>query len=316
MQPIRMLVLKSVTSRLAACAFVAGALLFMERDAQAFCRTMTMRAPADYDPVSTGTCFVGGLPLFWRNSCIGYDVHNPPSRKVSYEDATEALSNAFTAWTGVTCPTEGSGQSRVSIDVRDLGPVDCDQVQYNPSGPNQNVVLFRDDTWPYPPEVLGLTTVVFAPDTGEIYGADMEINTKDMDPIAFSDPVPSNTYDFLSVVTHEAGHFLGIAHSDSMRATMYASYEKGETHQRILSPDDVDAVCTIYRPDGTRAVLNDKVTAAPGCDPTPRGGFTTQCMDSSKGGCSVSPEDGALSALSVAALGMAGALIASRRRRH
>ena len=313
-----MLVLEGVTSFgrwLAAGSFAAGALL-MERDARAFCRTMTVRAPADYDPVATGTCFEGGLPLFWRNSCIGYDVHNPPSKRVSYDDATQALSNAFTAWTGVTCPTEGTGQSRVSIDVRDLGPVNCDQVQYNSKGANQNVVLFRDDTWPYPPQVLGLTTVVFAPDTGEIYGADMEINTKDMDPIAFSDPVPSNTYDFLSVVTHEAGHFLGIAHSDSQRATMYASYEKGETHQRILSPDDVNAVCAIYRPDGTRAVLNDKVTAAPGCDPTPRGGFTGDCIDSSSGGCSVTPEGGVLSASCVVGLGIAGALIASRRRRR
>lgn len=278
---------------------------------------MTVRAPADFDPVSSGGCFEGGLPLFWRNACIGYDVHNPPSKRVSYEDATNALSEAFTAWTGVSCPTEGTGRSRVSIDVRDLGPVECDAVKYTSRAANQNIVVFRDDTWPYSPQVLGLTTVVFAPDTGEIYGADMEINTKDMDPIAFRDPVPTNAYDFLSVVTHEAGHFLGIAHSDSMRATMYASYEKGETHQRILSPDDVNAVCSIYRPDGTRAVLDGKVTAAPGCDPTPRGGFTRTCDDAATSTCAVRRVGGA-SGASFAAGGvlLAGVAVLVRRRRR
>lgn len=247
--------------------------------ASGFCRTTTVRAPADFDPTTAGACFDGGVPLFWRNACIGYDVHEPPSRRVSYADAAESLSVAFTRWTGATCPTEGSGRSRASIDVRDLGPVACDAVQYKARAPNQNVVVFRDDVWPYGSQVLGLTTVVFAPDTGEIYGADMEINTKDMDPIAFRDPVDKNAYDLLSVLTHEAGHFLGVGHSDSKGSTMFARYDRGETHQRILSPDDVNAICSIYRPDGTRAVLNDKVTVAPGCDPTPRGGFTRECED-------------------------------------
>jgi len=255
------------------------AALLAPASAQAFCRTTTVRAPADFDPTTAGSCFEGGLPLFWRNACIGYSIHYPPSKRVSYDDASNSLSIAFTRWTGATCPTEGTGRSRASIDVRDLGPVACDAVQYKGRAPNQNVVVFRDDTWPYGAQVLGLTTVVFAPDTGEIYGADMEINTKDMDPIAFRDPVEKNAYDFLSVVTHEAGHFLGVGHSDSKGATMFARYDTGETHQRILSPDDVNAICSIYRPDGTRAVLNDKVTVAPGCDPTPRGGFTRDCED-------------------------------------
>jgi len=239
-----------------------------------------VRAPADFDPTAEGACFGGGgLPLFWRNACIGYDVHYPPSKRVSYDDASNSLSIAFTRWTGASCPTAGTGRSRVSIDVRDLGPVACDAKQTVAGAPNQNVVIFRDDSWEYGPQVLGLTTVKFSTVTGEIFGADMEINTKDMDPIAFRDPVDKNQYDFLSVVTHEAGHFLGVGHSDIKGSTMYARYDKGETYQRILSPDDVNAICFIYRPDGTRLVLNDSLYAAPGCDPTPRGGFTRECED-------------------------------------
>ena len=292
--------------------------LIVPSQASAFCRTMTVRAPADYNPVVTGSCFEGGVPLFWRNACIGYNVHDPPSKRVSYEDATNALSIAFTRWTGASCPTAGSGRSRASVDVRDLGPASCEAVQYKSRAPNQNVVVFRDDVWAHGPQVLGLTIVVFAPETGEILGADMEINTKDMDPIAFRDPVDTRSYDFLSVVTHEAGHFLGVGHSDSKGATMYAAYDKGETHQRNLSPDDVNAICTIYRPDGTRAVLGDKVTVAPGCDPTPRGGFTRECEEApSSKVCGVGAAPGRSSSNALGwVLGLAFAVYAARRGRR
>lgn len=316
-----------------AAAGVLG-LLFTATDALAFCRTMTVRAPPDYDPTSTGHCWDGkddngnpGVPLFWKNACVSYNMTNPPSKRVSYDDASNAMSIAFTAWTGASCPTEGNGRSRASIDVRDLGPVNCGEVGHKSRAANQNVVVFRDDIWDYGPQVLGLTTVVFASDTGEIFGADMEINTKDMEPVTFDDPVNGRAevkgkpaYDFLSVVTHEAGHFLGVGHSNDKGATMYARYNKGEIHQRVLTPDDVKAICTIYRPstdgNGTREVLDQKVTVAPICDPTPRGGFTRECEDAPTGICAVGPGPGRASTATLgwaAALGLA--LCAARRAR-
>ena len=276
-------------SRLVAFAFAAGSLLTAP-SAFAFCRTTTVLQPADYDASSLGCWDKGenhGIPLFWRNSCVGYSLQSGVSRKIGYDDAANLLSQAFTRWTGATCPTEGSGKSRVSIDVRDLGPAECTNIKYVSGAPNQNVIVFKDDSWTHPVSVLGLTTVVYAPSTGEIYGADMEINTQHMDPLATHDPVAGDAYDFLSVVTHEAGHFLGIAHSDHREATMYASYNVSETYQRVLSPDDIQAICTVYKPNGDRAVFNGKVTAAPQCDPTPRGGYTTECLQRSN--CSTTP---------------------------
>ncbi len=251
-------------------------------DARAFCRTTTEKSPPDYDAVGAG-CWERGVPLFWRNACLGYSMQRGASRKISYEDAANALSTAFTRWTGATCPTDGSGRSRTSIDVRDLGPAECGNVEYKSGVANQNVIVFRDETWKYGKTVLGLTTVVYNPTTGEIYGADMEINTLDMEPLAVRDPVAPDAYDFLSVVTHEAGHFLGIAHSDVPGSTMYARYDQGQTSMRNLAPDDISAICTVYRPDGDRAVLNGKVTQAPQCDPTPRGGYNTECQEKQTG---------------------------------
>ncbi len=254
--------------------------------ADAFCRSMTKAAPADYNPVEKGGCWAEGVPLFWRNTCVSYDIQQDASRKVSYEDASNLISAAFTRWTGTTCPTNGTGRSRVSIDVRDLGPVACNKIDKEGGSPRQNVVIFKDERWSYGPQVLGLTTVTFDKENGELFGADMEINIQDMQPLGLRDPVPAGTYDFLAVVTHEAGHFLGMAHSDQEAAAMFARYEKNTpTLMRNLTDDDVSGICSVYRSDGDRAVLNGKVTAAPQCDPTPRGGLERECPDAT-GSCS------------------------------
>jgi hypothetical protein len=253
--------------------------------AHAFCRTTTVPVAPDFQPTPT-KCWDQGAPLFWRNSCVGYNVNRAASKQVAYEDAANFISRAFTKWTGTSCPTDGTGLSRVSIDVRDLGPVDCGDVNYNQTGANQNVIVFRDDKWPHHDtnNTLALTTVTFNPDTGEIYDADMEINTHDQR-VTLSDPVPSDGYDFASIVTHETGHFLGMAHSGDSKATMFASYSPGMTAMRNLTADDVDGICTVYRPDGERAVLDGKVTPGPQCDPTPRRGFTGDCEEAPKKSC-------------------------------
>lgn len=298
-------------------AFLASAtVLASPSRAHGFCRTMTERAPADYDAVANGGCFDKGVPLFWRNSCVGYSIQGSASRKVAYEEASNLLSTAFTRWTGATCPTDGTGRSRASIDVRDLGPVECGKVEYARNGaPNVNVVVFRDDEWTYGPQVLGLTTVSFDRETGELFGADMEINMVNMQPIALRDPVEGQAYDFLSVATHEAGHFLGMGHSDQPDATMFARYDPPSTKMRILTDDDITGICTVYRPDGDRAVLNGKVTAAPQCDPTPRGGFTRTCEEEAAS-CAFGARRrlGAHAALSAAAVAAAVALRRRRRR--
>ncbi len=269
--------------RLVAAAVLAIA--SVPAGAHAFCRTTTVPVAPDFQPTPT-QCWDQGQPLFWRNSCVGYDLNSAASKQVAYEDAANFMSRAFTKWTGTSCPTDGTGTSRVSIDVRDLGPVDCGDVNYNTNGSNQNVIVFRDDKWPHHDSnnTLALTTVTFNPDTGEIYDADMEINTHDQR-VTLQDPVPPDGYDFASIVTHESGHFLGLAHSGDSKATMFASYQPGATAMRNLTADDIDGVCTVYRPDGERAVLDGKVTPGPQCDPTPRRGFTSQCTEDTKKGC-------------------------------
>ncbi len=275
---------------------VAVAVLAAAGPARAFCRTTTVQIPADYAPDQQG-CWTEGHALYWRNACVGYDIQRDASKQVSYDAAANAIALAFTRWTSATCETDGTGLSRVSIDVRDLGPVACNRVQYNQDGPNQHAIIFRDDAWPYndSANTLALTTVTFDPQTGELYDADMEINSHDqMLTVVQSptDPVPAGAYDFLSIVTHETGHFLGMAHSADVRATMFAHYTPGSTAMRLLTMDDVAGICTIYPPGGSRQA--DPLVAPNGvpedaCDPTPRHGFTSDCSSAPQSGCALAP---------------------------
>jgi matrixin len=301
-----------------ACAVALSALVW-PRAASAFCRTTTVPVAPDFQP-RPDKCWEQGVPLFWRNSCVSYSVQRGASRQVAFDEAANGISRAFTKWTGSACPTEGSGRSRVSIDVRDLGAVDCADVNYNQEGGNQNVIVFRDEKWPHNDSnnTLALTTVTFNPENGEIYDADMEVNTHDQR-VTLIDPVPQDGYDFASIVTHETGHFLGLAHSGDNRATMFANYTPGATAMRNLTSDDVAGVCEIYRPDGTRAVLNDKVTPGPQCDPTPRRGFTGECAEPESKNCLGGSHVAVSSRVTPGAIGAVlalGALAVMRRRRR
>ncbi len=286
--------------------------------ASAFCRTTTSRTPADYDPSISG-CWPKGFPLYWVNACVGYDIEQSASKQISYDTAATDIALAFTRWTSTTCASATHGVGRVSIDVRDLGPVACNEVQYNNvGGPNQHVIIFRDDDWPYDDtsNTLALTTVTYDPSTGQIYDADMEINTYQYT-LSTTPEVPPGGYDFLAIVTHETGHFLGMAHATDTHATMYAHYTPGSEAMRLLTEDDIEGICTIYPADGTRTVAPAASRSGSvhetACDPTPMGGFTSQCTSS--GGCSSStlPSSGLRDAW-VGALA-ALAVLAARRKR-
>jgi hypothetical protein len=222
------------------------------------------------------------------------------------------------------------------MEVTNLGPVACDQVHYNDntSGQgNQHVIIFRDAQWPHPNDLnntLGLTTITFDPGTGEIYDADMEINSTVA--LTVSGPVPANGTDFMSIITHETGHFFGMAHSNDSQATMFAHYTPGTTYMRNLSADDTAGICSIYHPGGARAVdpsiADGGVVPEDPCDPTPRHGFQSACIEASGGGgggkggvgCAVAetgaPAVGLAGATSIASAAAAVAsLLALRARR-
>jgi hypothetical protein len=301
----------------AALVLVAAASVVSTREARAFCRTVTCPLPADWNPTNgclpTSVTDSHGhswpdfasycaslsppakvLPVWWRNACVSYDIQKNASQWISYDTAARVIAAAFAKWTVAMCAADAAGATKVSIDVKDLGPVTCDQVEYDRfGGPNQHLIVFRDTVWPHNDanNTLGLTTVTFDADTGELYDADTEINGTVR--LGVGDPVTAGAYDFESIITHEAGHFLGLAHSGDSSATMYAHYTQGSTAMRSLTADDVAGLCSIYPPNARRNV--DSTVASSGslpegpCDWNPRNGFTSQCSQPTKRGCAIAP---------------------------
>ncbi len=144
---------------------------------------------------------------------------------------------------------------------------------------------------------LALTTVTFLADTGEILDADMELNGWNGDsgvpqdgtagwyftcggpdlPICSSPPYGQSACNWIDVgntVTHEVGHMIGLDHvcvssypppynaCPSPASVMAPTAVLGETRKRVLSPDDTEAICTIY----------------------PAGAATRTCISSANGG--------------------------------
>lgn len=298
---------------LAAFAFCS---LALPTTAHAFCRTTTQALPPNYSP-SRG-CYTEGLLLFWRNACVSYSINEAASRSIPFDDAKRVIDESFATWANVTCP-DGNP---VGIAVSNIGSAECAEVKYNQETANQNLIVFRDDGWPYndPYSTLGLTTVTFNAETGEIYDADMEINSSARN-LSTSDKVPANGFDLASVVTHEAGHFFGLAHATSPSATMYASYKPGSSALRTLSQDDIAGICTIYPNISIRTVSPEvsvtETVQADACDPNPRHGFTSACSvpkSDEKCACATPRPTVSWGASASMAVVVGGVLFARRRR--
>lgn len=231
------------------------------------CDPETMQCELD----STRTCIVSGKTLFWPNSCVSYDVQKDGSEKlnISYDALHTVVVDAFQKWLDADC---GNG-THPSIHVADFGAVTCAKPEYNKDQPNANIITFHDQSpWPHPNAVdtLALTTVFFNGDSGEIYDANVEINSAE-DSFAIGDPKGTQV-DLNAVLTHEIGHFLGLSHSAFSDSTMYSSYMPGMT---TLEQDDVTAICLSLPPGRTPL----------GTDCTPRHGFSTECGQPKTGCC-------------------------------
>ena len=218
---------------------VGGALgvmlaLTLAGEARAYCRARGCDPNKEECAVENG-CVAMGPELRWPDRCVTINVHGDGSPKngIDYAAFASVVREAFLSWEDLDC---GAGRGP-SIHFEVIGPVSC-----NPERERINVIAFRDDVWPYAGGVdtLGQTLITFDTESGEIQEVDIEINGTE--PISLTG---SSGNDLTSVITHEAGHFLGLDHSTMQGATMEARYHAGLA---TLEADDVAGVCEIYPP--------------------------------------------------------------------
>ena len=254
-------------------------------------------------PAPSGTAYI---PLWWSNACVGFSVQQDASKQVSYADADAIAQRAFAKWSAPSCAGEGdagAGAGVPSIQAQDEGPVACAEVGYSESGPNQHVIVFRDESWPHDDQynTLALTTVTFDTDTGGNPGRG---HGGQHGPAhgRGDDAGTSGGLHLESIFTHEAGHFFGLAHTPTKTAIMYAFYQPAATS---LTSDDIGGICSVYLPDGDRVTdqnKNGSIDAVSvqqaSCNETPFAGFGSQCgplgpAATTSGGCTVAAGAGA-----------------------
>jgi hypothetical protein len=211
--------------------------------AQAYCRTSTC-STCPRDP-QTG-CTLGGTPISWGTPCVSFSMNKAASSAVKLAQATSMMREAFAVWENARCGEHGE---KPSIKISNtFGPAVCDRAEYNQRAGNANIILFRDSEWSYSEVDHELAaTWVTVDREGTIVDADIEINATAPLFVPTEDDelelgVIANQRDLLSILVHEAGHFLGIDHSREEGAVMQAALSVGEERTQ-LSPDDEAAVC-------------------------------------------------------------------------
>jgi hypothetical protein len=220
-----------------------------------------------------------GVPVYFPNRCIGWTVHDRASRQISYDVAVGVIERAFRRWSDVEC----EGGEHPSIEARYLGPTACGE-RFRHDRPSASSFVFKDDEWPGArvsatgvaqiADDLAVTRRQQETDDGEIVGATIEVNTSQYR-FATGEEIPIDAYDLEYVMTHEIGHFLGLAHSDTDDSVMRERTGPGK-QDATLRPDDVAAICALYPPDGTRDTIKGTRASAT-CNPMPRNGFAAAC---------------------------------------
>lgn len=270
--------------------------------AEAYCRTSSCPGVGTSQVCTPPTPSDCGVPLFWPKTCVGWSLQKNASSQVSFSTTEQIVTKAFETWMNAPCP--GGGTPR--IQAIQAEPAECAKHEYNQTAGNANIILFHDQSWPYEgsSNTLALTTVTYNLDTGEIYDADMEINSAD---IPFTTGDSDVMFDLPSVITHETGHFLGLAHSQDFHATMFPDYLEHTTNLRNLSPDDIAGICAIYPPG----------QLASDCDITPRHGFSPLCAaEQAEQGCATCAAGSATGGRWASAAAVLGVLLLIARRKR
>lgn len=257
-----------------AAAIAALVMLSIAGQAHAWCRMTTSSA----QPTPDQPCITEGVPLEWNRRCMEYALDARGSKDLTLEQVSEIVGMSFDAWLSIDCPEGG----KPGFEVRETNDYAvCDRAQYNTEDGNVNTIAFATD-WEareYDPAAYALTTVWHNTRTGEIYDADIEINEQRgtygvCPPI---DGCSDGTVDLQNVMTHEAGHFFGLGHTQPVHsfAVMHAVSPPGEVGKRIPRTDDVEGFCAIYPPGSLPEA----------CSFAPRHGLDLNCED---GGCGCS----------------------------
>lgn len=230
----------------------------------AFCRQTTCNEGEQSEQCTKRTkadddCMHDGVAVRWNKSTLTYRVYKKGSNLLDEDKMKKAIKASFEAWTMVDCD-----DGRTSLRFEEGDPITKDKPlglsakEAELQGIEPYGIYFRDKKWVQKDDsgdVLAATGLSFGTRGGLVTYADIEINTLDGN-FTFDDDQALDAKDFQSVLTHEVGHYIGLAHSkdkDSIMVPVYCGADSGDrceadgvVGKRALGLDDIAAVCAYF----------------------------------------------------------------------
>jgi len=216
-------------------------LLLVWLPAAAYIRTTTSStdaAPVRWDLGET----LLSLPNVAGGEVI-YQINSAGSDNIGDTSEMSAVEAAFRHWEGI--PRSKVAFARGADTALTEASSDGVNVVYWAEGSKTTVLGSKN----FPVTgFVGLTVIVndtTGPTTGLLRNADIILNGNEF--TWTTDPAANPTsYDVEEIVTHEAGHVVGLDHSGVVGSTMYARASAGQVRWITLSADDVAGAAAIY----------------------------------------------------------------------
>lgn len=214
-----------------------------------------------------------GLPMHWPASAspklaYGIDVTGLSQDGLAPVAVAAAIDASFGTWQAVACPVCTTDAATVpctaanacvvrsvGLGFADLGPqnpqaigLGCQATSASACVPapdgNQILFIHNSDAWPFGSQIIAMTVVTATADAGEIVDADVALNAGG---VAFClDECGPGKIHLGAVIQHEAGHFLGLDHSEQPDAVMFARPPAQTVAMASLTADDIAGVCAAY----------------------------------------------------------------------
>ncbi len=203
----------------------------------------------------------GGSNPHWREAAIEYRVVYdvaPPEPAASQQGTPlgDRIAAAMKPWTQVQCPRQ-DGPQPVGFSFVETAPPevatcpnDGDGLRRCLGGDGVVRVISDPQHWPLSDLTVGYTLLASEPSSGISTRFALLLNDASHD---FCDyDCDGKAFDIGTVLLHEAGHVLGLDHTDVKTAVMVASRSAAEI-LRTLNADDREGLCAMYPVAATQA---------------------------------------------------------------
>lgn len=191
------------------------------------------------------------FPFSWNQLEVSYQISETGSDDFAdLETFIAEIDASFGQWSSESCSEFTFKFGGTAADLRHQ----VDEI---------NWVGVVETDWPHSSGAIAITTVTTQRD-GTIVDADMELNGAENTFAVVDETTMGDVYDVRNVVTHEAGHMLGLDHSVVFDSTMQFSSPPRQLKKRSLEDDDIEGLCTIY-PMGFEPVMEPDPPSGNGC---------------------------------------------------